>query len=66
MQVHASIDAGQLTWLTEYAPDEATVIYQNRHTFDATDLSAAKAKARSTLDALKALIDADARKRAGG
>jgi phosphoglucomutase len=30
----------------------------------AADLPAAKAKARSTLDALKALIDADARKRA--
>ena len=32
----------------------------------AADLSAAKAKAKSTLDALKALIDADARKRAEG
>ncbi len=32
----------------------------------ATDLSAAKAKAKATLDALKALIDADARKRAEG
>jgi phosphoglucomutase len=32
----------------------------------ATDLPAAKAKARATLDALKALIEADARKRAEG
>ena len=32
----------------------------------AADLSTAKAKARSTLDALKALIEADARQRAGG
>ncbi len=32
----------------------------------AADLPAAKAKAKSTLDALKALIDADARKRAEG
>ena len=33
---------------------------------DASDLPAAKAKAKATLDALKALIDADARKRAEG
>jgi len=33
---------------------------------EVSDLAAAKAKAKATLDSLKALIDADARKRAEG